>query len=145
MRHPVTLSLCMFDVDQFKQINDQWGHVAGDAVLGQLGSIVSKASRTEDVLCRYGGEEVAVLRREIDIGNALLYAERIRRRIAQHDFSITDNDGQRRTIKLTISIGIATLNKSVRYASLEEFIAAADKQLYIAKQAGRNRVSSPTA
>jgi len=142
MRHRVTLSLCMFDIDDFKQINDQWGHVAGDAVLGQLGSIVSKASRTEDVLCRYGGEEFAVLLREIDSGNALLYAERIRKRIAQNDFSITDKDGQHRAIKLTISIGIATLNKNVRYAKLEEFVAAADKQLYIAKQAGRNRVST---
>jgi diguanylate cyclase (GGDEF)-like protein len=142
VRHQVTLSLCMFDIDHFKQINDQFGHVAGDAVLSQLGTIVGKASRTEDVFSRYGGEEFAVVLREIDSANAVRFAERTLKRIAQHDFAITDKEGQRQTIKLTISAGIATLNKNVRYATMDEFITAADKHLYIAKQAGRNRVSA---
>ncbi len=140
-RHKVTLSLCMFDIDHFKQINDRWGHLAGDAVLTQLSRLVSKTSRTEDIICRYGGEEFAVLLRQIDESNAIAYAERIRRRIAQAEFAFTDKDGSRQAISLTISIGVATLGTR-RFATMDDFIALADKHLYLAKRAGRNRVST---
>jgi diguanylate cyclase (GGDEF)-like protein len=139
-RHLVAVSLCLVDVDHFKQLNDQFGHLAGDAVLTQLARVVSEASRTEDILCRYGGEEFAVLLREIDERNAALYAERIRRRVEQSEFAVTDHDGARQWIKLTISVGVATQG-SRSFASVDDFIAFADKHLYQAKHAGRNRVS----
>jgi diguanylate cyclase (GGDEF)-like protein len=141
-RHKVPLSLCMFDIDHFKQINDRWGHVAGDTVLSQLGKLVRRTTRPEDAVCRYGGEEFAVLLREIDIGNAQLFAERIRSRVERADFTFKDGDGRVQTIRLTISVGVATLCETAQYATVEELITAADKQLYVAKQAGRNRVAS---
>jgi len=140
-RNKVSLSFCMFDIDHFKQINDRWGHVAGDAVLAQLSRLVDKASRTEDIICRYGGEEFAVLLRDIDEKNATCYAERIRRRIEESQFALTDKDGSPQSITLTISGGIATVG-AARFATMDDFIAAADKHLYQAKRAGRNRVSS---
>ncbi|HYR55675.1 MAG TPA: GGDEF domain-containing protein [Myxococcaceae bacterium] len=139
-RHLVPVSLCLADVDHFKQLNDQFGHLAGDAVLTQLARVVSEASRTEDILCRYGGEEFAVLLREIDERNAALYAERIRRRVEQSEFAVTDQDGARQWIKLTISVGVATQGTR-SFTTIEDFIAFADKHLYQAKRAGRNRVS----
>jgi len=139
-RHLVPVSLCLVDVDHFKQLNDQFGHLAGDAVLTQLARVVSEASRTEDILCRYGGEEFAVLLREIDERNAALYAERIRRRVEQSEFAVTDPEGARQWIKLTISVGVATQGTR-SFATIEDFIAFADKHLYQAKRAGRNRVS----
>jgi len=139
-RHLVPVSLCLVDVDHFKQLNDQFGHLAGDAVLTQLARVVSEASRTEDILCRYGGEEFAVLLREIDERNAALYAERIRRRVEQSEFAVTDQDGARQRIKLTISVGVATQGTR-SFTTIEDFIAFADKHLYQAKRAGRNRVS----
>jgi len=142
LRHKVTLSLCMFDIDHFKQINDRWGHVAGDVVLSLLGKLVRSATRPEDAVCRYGGEEFAVLLREIDSGSAWLFAERIRKRVERADFSFNDKDGLGQTIRVTISVGVATLSEMAQYATVEELVAAADKQLYAAKQAGRNRVAS---
>jgi diguanylate cyclase (GGDEF)-like protein len=138
-RHHVTLSLCMFDIDYFKEINDRWGHLAGDAVLRQVAKIISKASRYEDVFCRFGGEEFAVLLREINEEGAGLYAERIRRRVEQSEFSFTDKEGIAQSIKLTVSGGVATLAKQ-KFEQPEELVALADKHLYRAKQAGRNRI-----
>src|SRR5215470_4031506 len=140
-RHGVKLSLCMVDIDHFKGINDRWGHVAGDSVLAQISRLVHSASRTEDIVCRYGGEEFVVLLREIDERGAARYAERIRRRVERAEFQFIDKDGNQRSIKATISVGLATLGVT-RYATIDDFITAADKQLYHAKRTGRNRVSS---
>jgi len=140
-RHGVKLSLCMVDIDHFKGINDRWGHVAGDSVLAQISRLVHSASRTEDIVCRYGGEEFVVLLREIDERGAARYAERIRRRVERAEFQFIDKDGNQRSIKATISVGLATLGVT-RYATIDDFITAADKQLYQAKRTGRNRVSA---
>ncbi len=140
-RHNVKLSVCMIDIDHFKAINDQWGHVAGDSILAQVSHLVQEASRTEDIVCRYGGEEFAVLLRDIDERGAARYAERMRQAVERADFEFTDKDGNHRSIKVTISTGLATLGEK-RFATTDEFIAAADKQLYRAKKTGRNRVSS---
>jgi len=140
LRHSVKLSVCMIDVDYFKRINDRWGHVAGDSVLAQTARLVHDASRTEDIVCRYGGEEFAVVLREIDERGAVRYAERIRQRVERADFPFIDKDGDQQSIKITISAGLATLGVK-RFATIDEFIAAADKQLYHAKSSGRNRVS----
>lgn len=140
-RHGVRLSVCMVDIDHFKRINDRWGHVAGDSVLAQISRLVHDASRTEDIVCRYGGEEFAVVLRDIDEAGAARYAERIRRRVERADFQFIDKDGVQRSIKVTISVGVATLG-AARFSTIEDFVAAADKQLYHAKRTGRNRVSS---
>jgi len=141
VRHGVKLSLCMVDIDRFKGINDRWGHLAGDSVLAQISRLLHGASRTEDIVCRYGGEEFVVLLREIDERGAARYAERIRRRVERAEFQFIDKDGSQRSIKATISVGLATLG--VRgFATIDDFITAADKQLYHAKRTGRNRVSS---
>ena len=140
-RHGVKLSLCMVDIDHFKGINDRWGHVAGDSVLAQISRLVHSASRTEDIVCRYGGEEFVVLLREIDERGAARYAERIRRRVERAEFQFIDKDGNQRSIKATISVGLATLGVTP-FATIDDFITAADKQLYQAKRTGRNRVSA---
>ena len=141
VRHGVKLSLCMVDIDRFKGINDRFGHLAGDSVLAQISRLLHGASRTEDIVCRYGGEEFVVLLREIDERGAARYAERIRRRVERAEFQFIDKDGSQRSIKATISVGLATLG--VRgFATIDDFITAADKQLYHAKRTGRNRVSS---
>ena len=141
VRHGVKLSLCMVDIDRFEGINDRFGHLAGDSVLAQISRLLHGASRTEDIVCRYGGEEFVVLLREIDERGAARYAERIRRRVERAEFQFIDKDGSQRSIKATISVGLATLG--VRgFATIDDFITAADKQLYHAKRTGRNRVSS---
>ena len=114
--------------------------MAGDSVLAQISRLLHNASRTEDIVCRYGGEEFAVILREIDERGAARYAERIRRRVERADFQFIDKDGSQRSIKTTISVGLATLGVT-RFATVDDFITAADKQLYHAKRTGRNRVS----
>jgi diguanylate cyclase (GGDEF)-like protein len=141
LRHKVILSLCMFDIDWFKKVNDTYGHQAGDAVLVRLANIVSEQVRTEDIFCRYGGEEFSVILREIDEEKAFIFAERVRRAVEKAPFALRDNSGQDHTIQVTISMGMATL-RDASYPTPEELIVAADKYLYRAKQGGRNRVVS---
>jgi len=139
-RHRVELSLCMIDLDRFKDVNDTYGHAAGDEALIRMAQLVSDAVRTEDVFARYGGEEFSVILRQIDIDNAFTFAERLRKVVAQTEFTVKDTSGKACAIRLTASIGVATLHDR-NYATPEELVLAADRCLYHAKQAGRNRVS----
>jgi diguanylate cyclase (GGDEF)-like protein len=135
LRHKTPLSLLMLDLDHFKRLNDTSGHLAGDQVLKTLVEQVSATIRTEDVLCRYGGEEFAVICREIPIPSAHAMAERIRRSVAFHRF---EWEGKR--LVVTCSIGVA----GVPFAGIEgalELVEAADRALYRSKAEGRNRVS----
>ena len=136
LRHRVSLSLVMADVDHFKRVNDTYGHQAGDYVLVRLAARINDTIRAEDVFARYGGEEFVVLLREAPEDKAFILAERLRRLIETTDFTF---NGQQ--MKVTISAGIATL-QDAEYTDTEGFIAAADKHLYRAKQAGRNRVEA---
>ncbi|HCF59551.1 MAG TPA: GGDEF domain-containing protein, partial [Myxococcales bacterium] len=136
LRHRVALSLIMLDIDHFKRINDTYGHQAGDYVLGKLAARITEHVRTEDLLARYGGEEFAVLLRETHEDKAFILAERLRRMIEATDFTYS---GQQ--IKVTFSGGIATLYDA-DYSDFEQFLEAADKHLYRAKQAGRNRIEA---
>jgi diguanylate cyclase (GGDEF)-like protein len=128
--HPV--SVVLLDLDGFKEINDQFGHGAGDDTLRDMGEILLKYSRGINVICRYGGDEFAVLLVETSKAGARLYAERIRHVLSTHRFA----HGRR----VTASIGIASLPEDVP-PSAEELIRAADEALYAAKRAGKNRVS----
>jgi two-component system, cell cycle response regulator len=136
LRHNEITSLIMFDIDHFKQINDEYGHQAGDVVLRELSAIVGDALRGEDLFARIGGEEFAIVLREVDERRAHVLAERIRRTVEVHKFMW---DGQR--IRVTISLGVSTL-ASANFRSPAEMIRTADEYLYRAKNSGRNRVAS---
>jgi two-component system, cell cycle response regulator len=132
-RYRRDLSLIMFDIDEFKKINDTFGHLAGDHVLKQLAAVIRSRIRREDILSRYGGEEFAIILPEIDNYNAMQFAEKIRNLVEMAAFRFEDAD-----IPVTISIGVASMQQEVHEPS--EFIRIADERLYAAKAAGRNRV-----
>jgi two-component system, cell cycle response regulator len=129
------LSLLMLDLDHFKAVNDQYGHLSGDGILRQVGTLLSGVVRTIDVVARYGGEEFVLLLPETGTEGARVFAERLRERISEHDFEL--DDGTRN--HLTCSIGVATF-PSPRVSSTEDLFARADEALYRAKSGGRNQV-----
>jgi len=131
------LSMLMVDIDHFKSINDQHGHLVGDDVLRQVGTQLSGDVRTIDVVARYGGEEFVLILPETGEEGATVFAERLRERVEQHDFDLGDG----RIFHLTCSVGVATFPSS-RVASTEDLFARADEALYRAKSGGRNRVCS---
>ena len=141
-RYRLPLSIMMFDIDHFKQINDGYGHPAGDKVLASLAEIVAKDLRESDVVARYGGEEFIVIAPHTEHSNAIEVAERLRRQIESHSFSLGDEPDDIREINVTTSIGVASLSEEVN--SVEKLIHAADAQLYRAKHEGRNQVCSDT-
>jgi two-component system cell cycle response regulator len=134
MRTKASLSLVVFDLDHFKQINDTYGHPAGDDVLSEFAHAVSALIRAEDVFARIGGEEFAVICRGADPAQGQAVAERIRQAVASHRFSL---DG--RPVPVTISAGVASIPDQ-HVSDAQALIAAADQALYDAKHAGRNRV-----
>jgi two-component system, cell cycle response regulator len=125
----------MVDIDHFKQINDQHGHLVGDTVLRQLGGLLTSLVRTIDIVARYGGEEFVVILPETALDGAVTFAERLRERADRHRFEI----GSKPPLHLTCSVGVATF-PSPRVASTEDLFARADEALYRAKSAGRNQV-----
>ncbi len=136
-RHRTAMSLVVFDADHFKKVNDTYGHVAGDYVLHTLAQTVEKCVRAEDVVARIGGEEFAIVLRDLAEADAVACAERIRKLVEATEFV---HDEKR--IPVTISLGVAT--HLCNHATPTELVSAADKQLYRAKQDGRNRVASPS-
>ena len=128
-RHHAGLAFLMIDLDHFKQVNDTYGHLNGDAVLAELASILSTGLRESDVCARYGGEEFALILPETDLAGARTLAERLRAKVA----SATFPGG----LKLTISIGVAATDEPAVFTQL---IDRADQALYAAKQGGRNQV-----
>lgn len=133
-RHKRPLSLAMIDLDHFKRINDSFGHLVGDNVLREFAHRVSNLVREDEVFARYGGEEFAVLLGEATVDAALLFAERVRKRIAERPFQIGD---QNLTVTVSIGIGYTPGGEGIR---TDELIQRADRQLYEAKRTGRNRV-----
>lgn len=127
------LSFLMADVDRFKDYNDHYGHLAGDAVLREASNTIKDNIRQIDLLGRYGGEEFAVILTETDKEQARFAAERIRQAIEQKKIRAYDED-----LKITISIGIATFPEDAQ--DITTLIDRADWALYRAKQTGRNRV-----
>jgi Ca-activated chloride channel family protein len=132
-RHERALSFLIFDVDFFKNVNDQHGHLAGDFVLKELARVVQSRIRRDEVFARYGGEEFAVVLPETPLEGALALAETLRQKVEAHDFTF-----QADHIRVTMSIGAALLADTDRNAS--DLIARADQLLYEAKEGGRNRV-----
>jgi diguanylate cyclase (GGDEF)-like protein len=132
-RYRRELSLVMFDLDHFKQVNDTHGHLAGDAVLKTLALTIKARIRSEDIFARYGGEEFSIILPEIDLHNAQQFAEKIRRIVESTEFRFEGT-----LIPVTISMGVATLDAADPTAAA--LIKRADEHLYEAKGAGRNCV-----
>lgn len=131
-RHHMPLSLCILDLDFFKQINDQHGHSAGDYVLKQLADCVAETLRSSDDLFRFGGEEFAIILTGTDSEGAQNVADRIRREIEEHNFVYED-----KVLNITASIGIASTSS---HDDAKRLFNKADAALYQAKNAGRNCV-----
>jgi diguanylate cyclase (GGDEF)-like protein len=132
-KHP--LSLLLIDIDNFKALNDRYGHLEGDKVLSMSGTIIKDCLRKTDSAYRYGGEEFTVILPEIGFEAALNVAERIRQQISTHKFSSVSNHA----LHITVSIGACRLEPGEEMKAL---VKRADKAMYVAKQEGKNRVSS---
>ncbi|MFS0722283.1 diguanylate cyclase [Paenibacillus sp. 1P07SE] len=127
-------SLLSIDIDYFKQVNDTYGHIAGDAVLKQVVTLLNDHAGPGDIVSRNGGEEFSILLTGLALPEAAAVAERIRLAIASHSFLLPDA----KPIHITVSIGIASY--PAHADELSELIKQADLALYRAKQQGRNRV-----
>jgi diguanylate cyclase (GGDEF)-like protein len=129
------MAVIMADIDQFRSLNDEFGHLLGDEVLRQVSSLFHQQVRKIDVVCRYGGEEFAILLTQTNEQQALSIAEKLRRLVAEWQFP-----GVPRAV--TISAGVATFPAQGK--TRDEMVRAADSGLYAAKQAGRNRIRLST-
>ncbi len=134
-RYKTPLSLLFLDIDDFKQINDTLGHLKGDKIMRQVAVILKKGIRQADLLCRYGGDEFVMLLSQTPPEQAMVLAERLRRRIAQSSMNRLEQ-----AFKVTVSIGVAGLWPEM---STEDLVKEADDAHYRAKQAGKNRVAGP--
>ena len=126
-------SCLMIDIDYFKDFNDRYGHVVGDAILRELSRTIQENIRQIDLICRYGGEEFSIILSETDKDAAQLAAERIRLAIEDKHIRVYDEE-----LKITVSIGISTYPYDGK--EIERLIDKADSALYQAKQRGRNNV-----
>ena len=131
-RHERPLHLAMLDVDHFKKVNDEMGHVAGDTVLRGIAQMLQNEVRRDELAARFGGEEFTFVLPETELEGAIAFCERIRETVASSTF--LDND---REIRVTVSLGLAGVKPEF---DSDQFIAAADRRLYGAKAAGRNCV-----
>ena len=134
-RYKRNMSLIMMDIDNFKNINDTYGHLTGDLILKHLASTLQDTVRKIDIPARYGGEEFVVILPETDKKDACIIAERIRKNVSQIEVKIDDT----RTLSPTVSIGVAQYTTDGQEA--KDLINAADTALYHSKHNGKNMVS----
>jgi diguanylate cyclase (GGDEF)-like protein len=133
-RYGGSLSVLLADLDHFKQVNDTYGHLAGDAVLAAVADVLRLHARTADVIGRYGGEEFLLLLPSTDLGAASRAARRLLAAIAGHPVAMADGS----QLTVTTSIGAASLSELSEEATPDSLLALADRRLYDAKAAGRN-------
>ena len=131
-RYGGTFSIIFFDLDRFKEVNDEYGHLVGDEVLKRVAEIVEKANRNADIFARYGGEEFIILAPATDIAGARAHAERLRNDIEHYRFSEISH--------LTCSFGVAEYKPDAD--DVMSLFKRADTALYNAKKLGRNRVET---
>ena len=132
-RYKRTFSLLVFDIDHFKRVNDRFGHLAGDAILRQLGAILLGRLRVNDLLARIGGEEFALITPEVSLDGATELAGKINRLIGDTRFEFEGS-----AVKITVSVGVAEWQAD--YGDAWDLFKAADNKMYEAKGAGRNQV-----
>lgn len=130
------LSVMMLDLDHFRGINDEFGHLTGDEALRRVGQILQDAIREVDLVCRYSGEEFCVVMADTEPDAARRSAERIRRELAALELRVGG-----RQVPLSVSIGIAGLRSLDDHRTLSELLSAADEALFLAKVSGRNQVT----
>lgn len=136
-RYGTGMAVIMADIDTFKPLNDEFGHLLGDEVLRQVSSLFHQQLRKIDVVCRYGGEEFAILLSQTSAQHAVTVAEKLRRIVETWQFPGVPR-------RVTVSAGVAAFPD--QGTTRDELVRAADNGLYAAKQAGRNRVcSAPSA
>lgn len=128
------LSLVFLDIDNFKQLNDTCGHQHGDFILKEITKILKESARTQDYICRYGGEEFALILTNTHRQQSFEIAERFRRKIEQNEFPSPSGVG---TLHLTVSIGLASFPANAD--NKDELLALADKAMYTAKTSGKNK------
>jgi diguanylate cyclase (GGDEF)-like protein len=133
-RQGLITTLMLIDIDYFKTVNDTYGHSAGDHVLNQIAQVCRQTLRASDVIGRYGGEEFVILLPATDQAAAMLVAERLRQRIAQHEIDLGHD-----ALTLTASLGVVVVTP-FDTTSPQQRLDQADQALYRAKQQGRNRV-----
>ena len=126
------VSVLMIDIDNFKEVNDKFGHQVGDMVLSGIAKTIKEALRDSDMVFRYGGEEFVVILPGTGLKGAVKAAENVRRRVEMTKFMIND-----REVSLTVSIGVAEVKKG---EGVDRLIDRADRNLYEAKRRGKNRV-----
>jgi diguanylate cyclase len=128
------VALLIIDIDHYKNVNDTYGHVAGDEVLKQLSLLLLKSCRENDFVARIGGEEFSVIIRNLSIQEVLVISERIRKSVEKHLFALANE----KNLQMTVSIGVGMYPDTVEnIENLKEF---ADLKLYEAKRTGRNKV-----
>ena len=128
------LSLAIIDLDNFKKLNDTYGHQNGDLILKELAMLLKDSSRGADYICRYGGEEFSIILPQTTKEQAYEICERMRKKIDEHHFK---NFVPNPDLKVSVSIGLATYPDQV--PNKEELVANADKAMYIAKFSGKNK------
>lgn len=133
LRYGNDVACVLIDIDDFKSINDTFGHPTGDRVLGELAELLLKSVRDVDIVARYGGEEFALLLPMTAVKPAKMVAERVRKAVAGRVF-----DEAKRKLKITASLGLATLRTNSP-ATSQELVEFADRALYAAKRNGKNR------
>ena len=133
-RYGVPLCVISIDIDHFKLINDQYGHMAGDEVLQLMGKTIQQAARKEDTVCRWGGEEFFIIAPNINLSEGAVAAERFRHFVERQTFTL-----ESATVAVTISLGVACLDLDSK--SKDQLLIEADQALYAAKRGGRNRVA----
>jgi two-component system cell cycle response regulator len=144
LRRPEPLAYMLVDVDHFKRVNDKYGHQIGDEVLKQVAEVLGRDLRGADLLARYGGEEFVMLLPNTTRSQATAIAQRICNNVAAHKFRVSKG----RTLSVSISIGVACLDNTSDTAKQPAsmwLFEQADKSLYAAKHAGRNRISVAAA
>lgn len=132
------LVVAMFDIDLFKQVNDNFGHDAGDQVLRVFGQNMTEVFRDYDIVGRIGGEEFAVCLPNTSSGDAYIACERLRQQVEQQSINITNTDSKNIKINITVSVGLVLADDD--YLTIDELLKQADSALYFAKENGRNQV-----
>ncbi len=139
-RHINIVSLIMIDIDNFKNINDTYGHLIGDEMLRSVAGLIWESSRNIDTVARYGGDEFSVILPETGLKGAVIFAERVRKKI-EANMLVADNI----KIRVTVSVGVSFYDPNKNKLDKNDFVRAADKALYSSKNSGKNKISVTVA